>query len=55
VFKPNNLLLRYGKHNHVIPLIKGKEPQVRPMIPITEKDSLALKEYIEDMLKKGYI
>ena len=25
------------------------------MIPITEKDSLALKEYIEDMLKKGYI
>jgi hypothetical protein len=28
---------------------------VRPIIPITEKDSLALKEYIEDMLKKGYI
>jgi acetoacetate decarboxylase len=25
------------------------------MIPITEKDSLALKEYIKDMLKKGYI
>jgi hypothetical protein len=28
---------------------------VRPIILITEKDSLALKEYIEDMLKKGYI
>jgi hypothetical protein len=28
---------------------------VRLMIPITEKDSLALKEYIENMLKKGYI
>jgi hypothetical protein len=25
------------------------------MILITEKDSLALKEYIKDMLKKGYI
>jgi hypothetical protein len=25
------------------------------MIPITEKDSLVLKEYIKDMLKKGYI
>jgi hypothetical protein len=25
------------------------------MILITEKDSLALKEYIEDILKKGYI
>jgi hypothetical protein len=55
VFKPNNLLLRHRKHDHVIPLIKGKEPQVRPIIPIIEKDSLALKEYIEDMLKKGYI
>jgi hypothetical protein len=55
VFELDNLLLRHRKHNHVIPLIKGKEPQVRPMILITEKDSLVLKEYIEDMLKKGYI
>jgi hypothetical protein len=55
MFELDNLLLRHKKHNHVIPLIKGKEPQVRPMILITEKDSLALKEYIEDMLKKGYI
>jgi hypothetical protein len=55
MFEPDNSLPRHRKHNHVIPLIKGKEPQVRPMIPITEKDSLALKEYIEDMLKKGYI
>jgi hypothetical protein len=28
---------------------------VRLIIPIIEKDSLVLKEYIEDMLKKGYI
>jgi hypothetical protein len=28
---------------------------VRLIIPITEKDSLALKEYIKDMLRKGYI
>jgi hypothetical protein len=55
MFEPDDSLPRHGKHNHVIPLIKGKEPQVRPMIPIIEKDSLALKEYIEDMLKKGYI
>jgi hypothetical protein len=55
VFKLDNLLLRHRKHDHIIPLIKGKEPQVRLMILITEKDSLALKEYIKDMLKKGYI
>jgi hypothetical protein len=55
MFEPNNSLPRHGKHDHIIPLIKGKEPQVRPMIPITEKNSLALKEYIEDILKKGYI
>jgi hypothetical protein len=55
MFEPNNLLLRHRKHDHIIPLIKGKEPQVRLIIPITEKNSLVLKEYIEDMLKKGYI
>jgi hypothetical protein len=55
IFEPDNLLLRHGKHDHIIPLIKGKEPQVRLIIPITEKNSLALKEYIKDMLKKGYI
>jgi hypothetical protein len=26
VFEPNDLLLKHRKHNHVIPLIKGKEP-----------------------------
>jgi hypothetical protein len=26
VFELDNSLLRHGKHNHVIPLIKGKEP-----------------------------
>jgi hypothetical protein len=55
MFELDNLLPRYRKHNHVIPLIEGKEPQVRLMILITEKNSLALKEYIKDMLKKGYI
>jgi hypothetical protein len=28
---------------------------VRPIILIIEKDSLVLKEYIKDMLRKGYI
>jgi hypothetical protein len=55
MFESDDSLPRHGKHNHIIPLIKGKEPQVRLMILIIEKDSLALKEYIEDMLKKGYI
>jgi hypothetical protein len=55
MFEPDNSLPRHRKYNHIIPLIKGKEPQVRLMIPIIEKDSLALKEYIKDMLKKGYI
>jgi hypothetical protein len=26
MFKPDNLLPKHRKHNHVIPLIKGKEP-----------------------------
>ena len=55
VFEPDNLLLKYGKHNHIIPLIKGKEPRVRPIIPINKKDSKNLKEYLEEILKKGYI
>jgi hypothetical protein len=26
MFKLDDLLLRHRKHNHIIPLIKGKEP-----------------------------
>jgi hypothetical protein len=55
VFEPDDSLPKHGKHDHVIPLIKGKEPQVRLMILMTEQDSQVLKEYIEEMLKKGYI
>jgi hypothetical protein len=55
MFEPNDSLLKHRKHNHVIPLIKGKEPQVRLIILMTEQDSQALKEYIKEMLKKGYI
>ena len=55
VFKLDNLLLKYGKHNHMLPLIKGKEPRVRLIILINKKDSKDLKEYLEEMLKKGYI
>ena len=55
VFEPDNLLLKYSKHNHVISLIEGKEPRVRLIILINKKDSKDLKEYLEEMLKKGYI
>ena len=55
VFEPDNLLPKYGKHNYVIPLIKRKEPRVRPIILINKKDSKDLKEYLEEILKKGYI
>ena len=55
VFELNNLLLKHGKHNHVIPLVEGKEPRVRPIILINKKDFKDLKEYLEEMLKKGYI
>ena len=55
VFKLDNLLLKYNKHNYIIPLIEGKEPRVRPIILINKKDSKDLKEYLEEMLKKGYI
>ena len=55
VFKPDNLLSKYGKHNYIIPFIEGKEPRVRLIILINKKDSRDLKEYLEEMLKKGYI
>ena len=55
VFELNNSLLKYGKHNHIISLIKRKEPRVRLIILINKKDSKDLKEYLEEMLKKGYI
>ena len=55
VFEPDDLLPKHGRHNHVIPLVEGKEPRVRPIIPINKKDSKDLKEYLEEMLKKGYI
>ena len=55
VFKSDDLLLKHGKHNYVIPLVKGKEPRIRLIILINKKDSKDLKEYLEEMLKKGYI
>ena len=55
VFELDNSLPKHGKHNYVIPLIKGKEPRVRPIILINKKDSKDLKKYLEEMLKKGYI
>ena len=55
VFEPDNSLPKYGRHDYVIPLVEGKESRVRPMILINEKDSKDLKEYLEEMLKKGYI
>ena len=55
VFEPDNSLPKYGKHNYAIPLIEGKEPKVRLIIPINKKDSKDLREYLEEMLKKGYI
>ena len=55
VFEPDNSLPKHSKHNHAIPFVEGKEPRVRPIIPINKKDSKDLKEYLEEMLKKGYI
>ena len=55
VFEPDNLLPKHGKHDHVIPLVEGKEPRVRPIILINKKNSKDLKEYLEEMFKKEYI
>ena len=48
-------LLEYGPHDHKIPLTEGKEPTCTKIYAMSEKESKALKEYINEQLQKGTI
>ena len=48
-------LPEYGPHDHKIPLIEGKEPVCKKIYAMSEKESKALKEYINKQLQKGTI
>ena len=48
-------LPNYGLHNHQIPLMEGKEPACRKIYSMSEKESKALWEYIDEQLKEGII
>lgn len=41
--------------DHEIPLVEGGTPPFRPIIPLPESKLKALKEYLDDALKKGFI
>ena len=41
--------------DHEIPLVDGAKPVVRPIYNLSENELKALKEYVDDYLKKGFI
>lgn len=48
-------LPEYSKWDHEIPLQEGKLPVCLPIYRMTEQEQEALRKYLEDNLKKGYI
>ena len=48
-------LPEYGPHDHKIPLMEGKEPTCKKIYAMSETESKALKEYIDEQLRKGTI
>src|SRR6202021_582700 len=48
-------LPQHKKWDHKIPLIKGSEPVYGHLYSTTLHESLALKEYLEKLEKKGFI
>ena len=45
----------YRKHDHRIPLKKGKDPICKKIYAMSEKESQALRQYINEELNKGNI
>jgi len=45
----------HGPHDHRMPLMEGKEPTCKKIYSMSEKESKALREYINEQLKKGTI
>ena len=48
-------LLRYIKYNYKIPLLPKKSPFNKLLYSLSREKLAALKEYLEDYLRKGYI
>ena len=48
-------LLKYGPHNHTIPIEKGQNLMCKKIYSMSEKESHSLQEYIDENLKKGNI
>ena len=49
------VLLKHTKYDHKIPLEPRIDSLNRPLYPLVEEKLEALREYIKDSLKKGYI
>ena len=49
------VLLKHTKYDHKIPLKLGTNLLNRPLYPLIGEKLEALREYIKDSLKKGYI
>ena len=49
------MLLPYGKHDHKILLEEGKDPTCKKIYAISEKESQALRQYINKELDKENI
>ena len=49
------VLLKHTKYDYKIPLKLGTDPPNRPLYPLVSEKLEALREYIQDSLKKGYI
>ena len=49
------VLPRHTKYDHKIPLKLGTDPPNRLLYPLVGEKLEALREYIKDSLKKGYI
>jgi len=49
------VLLKHTKYNHKIPLKPRTDPLNRPLYPLVGEKLEALREYIKDSLRRGYI
>ena len=49
------MLPKHIKYDHKIPLKLGTDPLNRPLYPLIGEKLEALREYIKDSLRKGYI
>ena len=49
------VLPKHTRYDHKIPLKLGTNPLNRPLYPLVGEKLEALREYIKDSLKKGYI